>query len=89
MRDLACNFLNIQLEPEYIILHVSLSKLHASSSQKWDVVAEARMTTKENQLRKLLGCSWITINSETHSFYVADKAHSCSDMIYEMLEELQ
>lgn len=86
MQDLAYNFL-IQIEPENPSNYVSVSNLHASS-QKWDIVAEVRTTMKEKLLRKLPGCSWITINSETHSFYVADKAHSCSPMIYEMLEEL-
>ncbi|KAE9450611.1 hypothetical protein C3L33_17491, partial [Rhododendron williamsianum] len=86
MQDLAYNFL-IQIEPENPSNFVSISNLYASS-HKWDVVAEVRSAMKEKRLRKLPGCSWITLNSETHSFYVADKAHSCSDMIYEMLEEL-
>ncbi|KAI8537768.1 hypothetical protein RHMOL_Rhmol09G0050100 [Rhododendron molle] len=86
MQDLAYNFL-IQIEPENPSNFVSISNLYASS-QKWDIVAEVRSAMKEKRLRKLPGCSWITLNSETHSFYVADKAHSCSDMIYEMLEEL-
>lgn len=86
MQDLAYNFL-IQIEPENPSNFVSISNLYASS-HKWDVVAEVRSAMKEKRLRKLPGCSWITLNSETHSFYVADKAHSCSDMIYVMLEEL-
>ncbi|XP_058182080.1 pentatricopeptide repeat-containing protein At3g12770-like [Rhododendron vialii] len=86
MQDLAHNFL-IHIEPENPSNFVSISNLYASS-QKWDIVAEVRSAMKEKRLRKLPGCSWITLNSKTHSFYVADKAHSCSDMIYEMLEEL-
>lgn len=86
MRDLAYKYL-IQIEPENPSNYVSLSNLCASS-QKWDVVAEVRTMMKEKQLRKSPGCSWITINSETHSFYVADKAHALSRIIYEMLDEL-
>ncbi|CAL5416567.1 unnamed protein product [Camellia sinensis] len=86
IRDLAYKFL-IQIEPENPSNYVSLSNLYAAS-KKWDVVAEVRTMMKEKQLRKLPGCSWITISSETHSFYVADKIHPCSDRIYEMLHEL-
>ncbi|XP_057489649.1 pentatricopeptide repeat-containing protein At3g12770-like [Actinidia eriantha] len=86
MRDLAYKYL-IQIEPENPSNYVSLSNLYASS-KKWDDVAEVRTMMKEKRLRKLPGCSWIIINSETHSFYVADKAHPSSDMIYEMLGDL-
>lgn len=66
---------------------MSLSNLYASS-RNWDAVAEVRAKMKERGLKKLPGCSWISINNETHSFYVADKAHPCSELIYEMLQEL-
>ncbi|XP_052188533.1 putative pentatricopeptide repeat-containing protein At1g68930 isoform X2 [Diospyros lotus] len=86
IRDLAYEFL-IRIEPENASNYVSLSNSYASS-QKWGVAAEVRTVMKEKQLRKLPGCSWITVNKETHSFYVADKAHPCSDIIYGMLDEL-
>ncbi|KAF8388302.1 hypothetical protein HHK36_026968 [Tetracentron sinense] len=87
MRDLAYRFL-IQLEPENPSNYVSLSNVYASSG-RWDVVAEVRTRMKEKGLRKFPGCSWININSKTHSFYVADKAHSCSNLIHEMLDDLK
>ncbi|KAF9617784.1 hypothetical protein IFM89_038756 [Coptis chinensis] len=43
---------------------------------------------KGRGLRKLPGCSWITISNETHSFCVADKTHPCSPVIYQMLDDL-
>ncbi|KAA8527832.1 hypothetical protein F0562_035299 [Nyssa sinensis] len=86
MQDLAYKFL-IQIEPENPSNYVSLSNSYASS-WRWDVVAEVRTMMKERGLRKLPGCSWININSKTHNFYVADKAHPCSVMIYEMLDKL-
>ena len=86
MRDLAYSFL-IQMEPENPSNYVSLSNLYAAS-RRWDIVAEVRTRMKERGIRKLPGCSWISINSENHSFYVADKVHPRSDMIYEMLDEL-
>ncbi|KAH7521931.1 hypothetical protein FEM48_Zijuj07G0084400 [Ziziphus jujuba var. spinosa] len=84
MQDLAYRVL-IQLEPESPSNFISLSNLYASSKQ-WDVVAKLRMMMKERGLRKEPGCSWICINSTTHCFYVADKAHPCSNSIYEMLD---
>ncbi|KAL2463228.1 Pentatricopeptide repeat-containing protein [Forsythia ovata] len=86
MRDLAYKFL-IQIEPENSSNYISLSNLYAAS-KRWDVVAEVRKTMKERGLRKLPGCSWITINSVTHSFIVADKSHPCSGIIYRVLDEL-
>lgn len=84
MQNLAYSFL-IQLEPENPSNFISLSNLYASSKQ-WDVVAKVRTMMKERGLRKEPGCSWISINSSTHCFYVADKAHPCSNSIYEMLD---
>ncbi|XP_042513613.1 pentatricopeptide repeat-containing protein At3g12770-like [Macadamia integrifolia] len=86
MQDLAYRSL-VQLEPKNPSNYVSLSNVHASSGS-WDVVAEVRMTMKERGLSKLPGCSWISINGKTHSFYVADKSHPCSNHIYKMLDEL-
>ncbi|XP_038724256.1 pentatricopeptide repeat-containing protein At3g12770-like [Tripterygium wilfordii] len=87
MQDLAYRFL-IQLEPENPSNYVSLSNLHALS-RKWDGVAQVRTMMKEKGLRKAPGCSWITIQSKTHSFYAADKTHLCSSSIYEMLDGLK
>ncbi|KAI3676858.1 hypothetical protein L1987_86472 [Smallanthus sonchifolius] len=77
----------IEIEPENPSNYVSLSNLLATS-RKWDYVADVPRTMKERKLRKLPGCSWITINSKTHSFVAADKAHSASHKIYEILNEL-
>ncbi|XP_062108977.1 pentatricopeptide repeat-containing protein At3g12770-like [Humulus lupulus] len=86
MQELAYRFL-IELEPKNPSNFISLSNLYASSKQ-WDVVAEVRTKMKERGMRKEPGCSWISINSTTHCFYVADKVHPCSHLIYEMLENL-
>ncbi|XP_009765021.1 pentatricopeptide repeat-containing protein At5g27110-like [Nicotiana sylvestris] len=86
VQNLAYRFL-IQMEPENPSNYVSLSNLYASS-QRWDVVARVRTMMKDKGLKKFPGCSWISINTETHSFYVADKSHPCSVVIYEMLDQL-
>ncbi|KAK6781106.1 hypothetical protein RDI58_023290 [Solanum bulbocastanum] len=86
VHDLAYRFL-IQMEPENPSNYVSLSNLYASS-KRWDVVAQVRTMMKDKGLKKFPGCSWISVNTETHSFYVADKSHPCSVVIYEMLDQL-
>lgn len=86
MQELAYKSL-VQIEPENPSNYVSISNLYASS-KRWDIVAEVRTHMKDKGLRKAPGCSWITINSETHCFFVADKAHPHSDSIYKMLDEL-
>ncbi|PWA89747.1 tetratricopeptide-like helical domain-containing protein [Artemisia annua] len=77
----------IKVEPENPSTYVLLSNLYASS-KNWDYVANVRRKMNERSLKRLPGCSWITINSKTHSFVVADKAHPASDKIYEILNGL-
>lgn len=86
-RDLAYRFL-VELEPENPSNYISLSNLYASY-RRWDVVAEMRTMMKERGLRKVPGCSWITISGKTYSFYVADKAHPSSSLIYGVLDDLK
>ncbi|VFQ85442.1 unnamed protein product [Cuscuta campestris] len=86
IRELSYKFL-VQMEPENPSNYVSLSNLYASS-QRWDAVSEVRRLMKDRGMHKSPGRSWIDIKSETHSFYISDKAHPCSDMIYERLDEL-
>ncbi|BFG14216.1 hypothetical protein CerSpe_004900 [Prunus speciosa] len=73
MQDLAYRFL-IQLEPKtlQIIFRYRTSMPLLGGG---DVVAEMRRMMKERGLKKAPGCNWISINSKTRCFYVADKAH--------------
>ncbi|MCD7457911.1 hypothetical protein HAX54_036548 [Datura stramonium] len=66
---------------------VNASAIHGNS-ERWDVVARVRTMMKDKGLKKFPGCSWISVNTETHSFYVADKSHPCSVVIYEMVDQL-
>ncbi|KAL0414168.1 UNVERIFIED_CONTAM: putative pentatricopeptide repeat-containing protein, mitochondrial [Sesamum radiatum] len=86
MQDLAYKSL-IKMEPDNSSNYISLSNLYAAS-KRWDAVAEVRKVMRERGLRKMPGCSWISINSTTHSFFVADTSHPCSELIYVMLDEL-
>ncbi|KAL9161954.1 hypothetical protein ABFS82_07G055300 [Erythranthe guttata] len=80
MQELAYKSL-IKIEPHNCSNYIALSNLHAASN-RWDNVAEVRKDMRERGLKKLPGCSWISVNSGTHSFFVADKTHPCSELIY-------
>ncbi|KAL6581919.1 hypothetical protein OROMI_005933 [Orobanche minor] len=86
MQDVAYKSL-VQLDPDNSSNYISLSNLYAAS-KKWEVVAQVRTAMRERGLRKVPGCSWISINSGTHSFFVCDKSHPCSGSIYAMLDVL-
>ncbi|KAH6769598.1 hypothetical protein C2S52_014401 [Perilla frutescens var. hirtella] len=86
MQELAYKSL-IMMEPDNSSNYIALSNLYASS-KRWDVVAEVRQVMRKRGLRKLPGCSWISMNGASHSFVIADKSHPCSNLIYVMLDEL-
>lgn len=79
MQDLVYRIL-VQLEPENLSNYISLSNSHASSG-RWDVVAEVRKMMKDMGLKKIGGCSSISIDRGVNFFFVADKSHRCTDMI--------
>lgn len=86
MQDLAYRTL-LKLEPENPSNYISLSNSHASSG-RWDAVAKVRKRMKDQGLKKMPGCSSISIDRGVHSFFVADASHHCSNMIYAMLDNL-
>ncbi|XP_071718399.1 pentatricopeptide repeat-containing protein At3g12770-like [Rutidosis leptorrhynchoides] len=77
----------IEIEPENASNYVLLSNLYAMF-KKWDCVADVRKVMKDRSLNKQPGCSWIDVNTKTHSFFVCDKTHPASDEIYKILNEL-
>ncbi|XP_048446265.1 pentatricopeptide repeat-containing protein At5g27110 [Pyrus x bretschneideri] len=66
---------------------IMLSNIYASV-KKWDEVRKVRLKMKELGLRKNPGCSWIEINKRIQPFFVEDKSHSQSEMVYECLASL-
>ncbi|PKA62948.1 Putative pentatricopeptide repeat-containing protein [Apostasia shenzhenica] len=84
VQHLASEFL-IHSEPENPSHYVSLSNLHASCG-RWDGVELVRKSMEVKGLRKAPGLSWIDVNGMAHSFYVADKSHLCTEMIYKAVD---
>nr|XP_043609329.1 pentatricopeptide repeat-containing protein At3g12770 [Erigeron canadensis] len=77
----------MEIEPDNPSNYVGLANLYATSG-KWTYAADVRRAMRDRGLKKSPGCSWISINSKTHSFCVSDRAHPASNEIYETLNEL-
>ncbi|KAM7269394.1 hypothetical protein ACFE04_024891 [Oxalis oulophora] len=74
------------LDPDDTSGYVLLFNLYASVG-KWEEAARFRKMMAERNLRKELGCSWITVKDKVHRFIVGDKRHSETKLIYSKLEE--
>ncbi|CAN6443684.1 unnamed protein product [Victoria cruziana] len=65
MLDLGCNNSG---------LHVLLSNIFADSG-KWEAVETIRKSMKDRGMKKKVGCSWIEVNNQVHSFGARDRTH--------------
>ncbi|XP_050383506.1 putative pentatricopeptide repeat-containing protein At3g08820 [Argentina anserina] len=77
----------IELEPWNSSYYVLLANVY-SANQKWDEAANIRSGMNDQTLKKVPGCSWIEVNRVVHEFFVGDKSHELSDIIYAKLDEL-
>ncbi|CAN6551035.1 unnamed protein product [Malus baccata var. baccata] len=77
----------LQLDPEDTASYIIMFNLYASSG-KWEEAAVYRRMMAERNLRKEIGCSWITVKGEKHRFIVGDQHHSQIEQIYTKLKEL-
>lgn len=68
----------------YIMLSHSLA-----SGNKWNEMRKVRLKMKELGLRKNPGCSWIEVNRRIQYFFVQDKSHPESEMVYQCLKLLK
>lgn len=80
------NFL-VHKNPEDPSTYISLSNIYASD-RKWHELRKVRLKMKELGLRKNPGCSWIEINKQIHHFFLEDKSHPQTEIIYECLKML-
>ena len=68
----------------YIMLSHSLA-----SGNKRNEMRKVRLKMKELGLRKNPGCSWIEVNRRIRYFFVQDKSHPESEMVYQCLKLLK
>ncbi|KAF3793102.1 Pentatricopeptide repeat-containing protein [Nymphaea thermarum] len=76
-----------ELEPLSSAAYVLLSNIYAAAG-KWSDVATTRVMMKQRAIRKVPGCSWITIKNKTHKFIARDASHLMSKEIHEKLDWL-
>ncbi|TVU28358.1 hypothetical protein EJB05_19874, partial [Eragrostis curvula] len=86
MAELAARKL-ARARPSHGSSYVLLSNTYAGAKQ-WDDLKRTRRKMEEHGVTKKPGLSWIEIDGNVHSFGTADKVHTESESIYQMLEDL-
>ncbi|KAG2706471.1 hypothetical protein I3843_05G093200 [Carya illinoinensis] len=77
----------LQLEPDDTATYIVMFNLYASCG-KWEEAAHFRRMMAERNLRKEIGCSWVTVKGRLHRFTVGDRHHPLAEQIYSTLREL-
>ncbi|KAF8389767.1 hypothetical protein HHK36_024286 [Tetracentron sinense] len=77
----------LELEPGNAGNYVLLSNIYAAKGH-WDNVEQVREKMKGKKVQKTPGSSSIEIESSIHEFVIGDKSHTCSNEIYDKLNEL-
>uniref|UniRef100_A0A0E0GCQ8 Pentatricopeptide n=1 Tax=Oryza nivara TaxID=4536 RepID=A0A0E0GCQ8_ORYNI len=75
-------------EPRHGSSYVLLSNTYARAGQ-WEDLKRTRRKMEEYGVMKQPGLSWIELDGRVHSFVSADKLHTESEDIYQMLEDLK
>ncbi|KAF3778280.1 Pentatricopeptide repeat-containing protein [Nymphaea thermarum] len=68
-------------------LHVLLSNIFADFG-KWEDVETIRKSMKDRGLKKKVGCSWIGVDNQVHSFVARDRAHPEWEIVYQVSRDL-
>ncbi len=64
-----------------------LSNIYAGGG-KWELSAKVQQQRKERHVKKKLGCTWIEVNNEVHTFVVDDQDHPQMIEIHAELKRL-
>ncbi|KAL6199656.1 hypothetical protein ACLB2K_029439 [Fragaria x ananassa] len=88
--DLGLNIARLLIEkiPDDHSTYIMLSHSLASGN-KWNEMRKVSLKMKELGLRKNPGCSWIEVNRRIQYFFVQDKSHPESEMVYQCLKLLK
>ncbi|TKW41417.1 hypothetical protein SEVIR_1G314100v4 [Setaria viridis] len=87
MAELAASRL-ADAKPSHGSSYVLLSNTYARAKQ-WEDLKKTRRRMEEHRVTKKPGLSWIEVDGSVHSFATADKLHTESESIYQMLEDLK
>ena len=76
----------LQFEPEHSGSYVLMSNVYVAAG-KYEVLDIRNMMRQQN-MRKLPGCSWIEVKNGVHAFINGDRTHPGSNSIYDGLHSL-
>ncbi|PPD83838.1 hypothetical protein GOBAR_DD19224 [Gossypium barbadense] len=76
-----------QIEPEHSGSYVLMSNVYVAAG-KYKEVLDVRNMMKQQNVRKLPGCSWIEVKNGIHAFINGDRTHPGSNSIYDGLHSL-
>lgn len=75
----------IELDPQHSGYWMLLKDIYAKA-MRWNDVSQLRTTIRDKGIKKCPGYSWIEVrDSEVHRFLTADKLHTQSHQIYQVL----
>ncbi|GAB4831878.1 hypothetical protein Ancab_005893 [Ancistrocladus abbreviatus] len=77
----------ILLDPDDTAGYILMFNLYTRLG-KWEEAADIRKMMAERNLRKEIGCSWISTNGRWHCFIVGDRHHPQTEEIYLKLKEI-
>ncbi|XP_062009897.1 pentatricopeptide repeat-containing protein At5g39680 [Rosa rugosa] len=77
----------LQMDPNDMGTYILLSNMYAKA-RRWDGVVNIRKLTRDRNIKKEPGVSWIEIRNTTHIFSSDDNTHPESSQIHEKVREL-
>ncbi|XWS14174.1 hypothetical protein CRYUN_Cryun36dG0100800 [Craigia yunnanensis] len=77
----------LQFEPEHSGSYILMSNVYVAAG-KYEEVLDVRNMMRQQNVRKLPGCSWIEVKNGVHAFINGDRTHPGSNSIYDGLHSL-
>ncbi|XVF11433.1 hypothetical protein REPUB_Repub08aG0027000 [Reevesia pubescens] len=77
----------LKFEPEHSGIYVLMSNVYVVAG-KYEEVLDVRNMMKQQNVKKLPGCSWIEVKNGVHAFINGDRTHPGSNNIYDRLHSL-
>lgn len=77
----------VEVDPDHGGRYIHLARIHGAA-REWDLAAEARKKMTDSGIKKLPGCSTISVNGAVHAFYAADGSHPQMNEIYKTWKEI-
>ncbi|KAF3438309.1 hypothetical protein FNV43_RR21071 [Rhamnella rubrinervis] len=77
----------IELEPEHCGSYVLMSNIYGVAG-RYEEVSEVRHAMRQQNVKKIPGCSWIELKNGVHAFSTGDRGHPDANLIYAHLASL-